>query len=78
MGSYDEPLPLTPCMLVGSKCGADAASEAPIDHDQAERRFRYISQLRAKVEKRWAEEYIVSLKSFHNHVSHSCHQEILC
>jgi len=71
VGGLDEPQPLTPNLLLGRQIGSDDSTEASLEQATATRRLKYLTQLRRHLDGRWTEEYLLSLRGFHQLKSHS-------
>ena len=62
VSTFDEPLPLTPNMLLGRQAGVKATIESSLSAEHAVKRLQYISRLRTSIDQRWSEEYLTSLR----------------
>ena len=62
VSTFDEPLPLTPNMLLGRQAGVKATMESSLSAEHAVKRLQYISRLRTSIDQRWSEEYLTSLR----------------
>ena len=61
VGSCDDLAPLTPNLLLGSQVGYSGVEERSLSHKEANRRIKYLFELRDNLRKRWTEEYIQSV-----------------
>ena len=72
VGGLGDLPPLTPNMMTGLRVERDCnGEEMADDHLVMNKRIKYLGQLRRNVEVRWRQEYLLSLKSFHESHSHS-------
>ena len=72
VGGLGDLPPLTPNMMTGLRVERDCnGEEIADDHLVMNKRIKYLGQLRSNVEVRWRQEYLLSLKSFHESHSHS-------
>ena len=72
VGGLDDLLPLNPNMMTGLRVERDGNGEEMADDNLVmNKRIKYFGQLRRNVEVRWRQEYLLSLKSFHESRSHS-------
>ena len=72
VGDVNDLCPLNPNVLLGAwPAETGASSEEPLSRTQAERRQRYLLQLRQSLSQRWASEYLLSLQNYRPQRHHS-------
>ena len=64
VGRCDDLAPLTPHLLLGSQVGYSGVEERSLNHKLANRRIKYLFELRDNLHKRWTEEYISALRTY--------------
>ena len=64
VGGCDDFAPLTPNLLLGSQVGYSGVEERSLTHNEANRRIKYLFELRDNLRKQWTEEYISALRTY--------------